>query len=604
MSTKKICTQCGAEYGPEQKFCPNDGSLLRADSSHDPLIGQVVADRYHVTALIGEGGMGRVYVAEHVRMGRKSALKVMSPALAATADAITRFNREAANASRINHPNVAAIYDFGETPEGLLYLAMEFVEGETLHALIHRTGPLPIARAARITKGAADALHAAHHLGIIHRDLKPDNIMLARQLDGADWVKVVDFGIAKAVAAQGQGGGSGGQTVTTAGVSLGTPEYMSPEQLAGEALDHHTDIYSLGLVLFNMLTGELPYPKLTSKETLVRRLTSLPATLAEVRPDVAWPAAVQAVLTRALDPEPKRRYASVDELGRDIVAAAAGLADDDLDRTVRVSALDRQAPALAATAMKRPAAPAGGAGRGGTRPLAAPPPKPASRGIWLAAAAVLVLGGGYTAWNAAHRPTEAHPTPSVAADTTRDTVRRAADSNAAPAPGGAVANAAPQTSVVHADTARPRVVSPRRAPSLAVASQPSRTSATPPQTAPDPNAAAAVGDPSNQDGIRKAVAEIRGHMENAGREIAGGRANAANMEIRQAQAEIRTLRDLMPGDRMPLAVDRQLKQAGRQALTACFNAAAEDMGGQQRCREFEQRMARGARGRGASNRRF
>jgi len=590
MSTKKICTQCGAEYGPEQKFCPNDGSPLRAESSHDPLIGQVVADRYHVTALIGEGGMGRVYVAEHVRMGRKSALKVMSPALASTADAITRFNREAANASRINHPNVAAIYDFGETPEGLLYLAMEFVEGETLHALIHRTGPLPIARAARITKGAADALHAAHHLGIIHRDLKPDNIMLARQLDGTDWVKVVDFGIAKAVAAQGQGGRSGGQTVTTAGVSLGTPEYMSPEQLAGETLDHHTDIYSLGLVLFNMLTGELPYPKLTSKETLVRRLTSLPATLAEVRPDVVWPAAVQAVLTRALDPEPTRRYASVDELGREIVAAAAGVADEDPDRTVRVSALDRQVPALAATAMKRPVAPPGPAGRGGTRSLAAPPPKPASRGVWIAAAVVLVIGGGYTAWNAAQRRAEARPAAPIAADSTRDTVRRAADSTAAPAPGGAVAKAVPQAPVVRADTARPRVVAP----------QPSGT----PATAPDPNAAAAVGDPSNQNGIRKAVAEIRGHMDKAGREIAGGRTGAANIEIRQAQAEIRTLRDLMPADRMPLALDRQLKQAGRQALSACFTAAAEDLGGQQRCREFAQRAARGARGRGASNSRF
>ncbi|HEY5220247.1 MAG TPA: serine/threonine-protein kinase, partial [Gemmatimonadaceae bacterium] len=221
MSTKKICTQCGAEYGPEQKFCPNDGSALRTESSDDPLIGRIVADRYLITALIGAGGMGRVYLAEHVRMGRKSALKVMSPALATTADAITRFNREASNASRINHPNVAAIYDFGETPDGLLYLAMEFVEGETLHALIHRGGPLPIARAARITKGAADALQAAHHLGIIHRDLKPDNIMLSRHLDGEDWVKVVDFGIAKSVAGEGSSGG--GQTVTTAGVSLGTP---------------------------------------------------------------------------------------------------------------------------------------------------------------------------------------------------------------------------------------------------------------------------------------------------------------------------------------------------------------------------------------------
>ena len=340
MSTSTICPQCGTAYGPEQRFCPVDGSPLRARSPHDPLIGQVIAERYHVTGLIGEGGMGRVYSAEHVRMGRRSALKVMSPALATTADAITRFNREAANASRINHPNVAAIYDFGETPDGLLYIAMEFVEGETLRSLIERTGPLPIARAAQITKGAADALYAAHHLGIVHRDLKPDNIMLARQLDGADWVKVVDFGIAKSVAGQGEGGG--GQTVTTAGVSLGTPEYMSPEQLAGEKLDARTDIYSLGLVLFNMLTGQLPYPKLTSKETLVRRLTSPPATLADVRPDMIWPASVQAVLSRALDPAPDRRYPNVADLGRAIMAAAGSLAEADPDATVRVPAAARR----------------------------------------------------------------------------------------------------------------------------------------------------------------------------------------------------------------------------------------------------------------------
>src|SRR5689334_6447068 len=172
-------------------------------------------------------------------------------------------------------------------------------------------------RAAQITKQVADALNAAHHLGIVHRDLKPENVMVARHLDGTDWVKVVDFGIAKTI--QRDGGGS--QTVTTAGVSLGTPEYMSPEQLAGERLDHRTDVYSLGLVLFNMLTGQLPYPKLTSKETLVRRLTSPPRTLAEVMPNIAWPAALQDVLNRALTPEVKDRYDNVAEFGRAVVRA-------------------------------------------------------------------------------------------------------------------------------------------------------------------------------------------------------------------------------------------------------------------------------------------
>ena len=318
MSTIKVCTQCGTEYDLTQKFCPADGSPLRFQSADDPLIGQMVADRYQILSLIGEGGMGRVYLAEHVRMGRKSAVKVINPALATTADAISRFNREAANACKINHPNVAQVYDFGEMADGTLYLAMEYIDGETLDAIIAREGPLPIARAAQITKQVADALNAAHHLGIVHRDLKPENVMVARHLDGTDWVKVVDFGIAKTI--QRDGGGS--QTVTTAGVSLGTPEYMSPEQLAGEKLDHRTDVYSLGLVLFNMLTGQLPYPKLTSKETLVRRLTSPPRTLGEVMPDVAWPTALQQTLNKALATEAADRFDNVGEFGRAVVQAA------------------------------------------------------------------------------------------------------------------------------------------------------------------------------------------------------------------------------------------------------------------------------------------
>src|SRR5580765_5216591 len=288
---------------------------------NDPLIGQLIADRYQILSLIGEGGMGRVYLAEHVRMGRKSAVKVINPALATTADAISRFNREAANACKINHPNVAQVYDFGEMADGTLYLAMEFIDGETLDTVVAREGSLPPRRAAQIAKQIADALYAAHHLGIIHRDLKPENVMIASHLDGTDWVKVVDFGIAKTI----QRDGAGSQTVTTAGVSLGTPEYMSPEQLAGDKLDHRTDIYSLGLLLFNMLTGQLPYPKLTSKETLVRRLTSRPATLHEVWPDQPWPKGLQASLDRAIAPEVADRYDSVADFGRAVLQAATSL---------------------------------------------------------------------------------------------------------------------------------------------------------------------------------------------------------------------------------------------------------------------------------------
>jgi serine/threonine-protein kinase len=313
-----VCPLCRTEYGPELETCPRDGARLGVPGEQDdPFIGKILADRYRVLRTLGEGGMGRVYLAEHVRMGRLSAVKVMSPALAPTPDAISRFNREAANASRISHPNVAAIYDFGETEDGTLYLAMEYVEGKTLTAILRESGPLVPVRAAELAGQIADGLHAAHHLGIVHRDLKPDNVLVTTQHDGRELAKIVDFGIAKTTQ-------RGDQTVTSLGVAIGTPEYMSPEQIAGEALDARTDLYSLGLVLFNMLTGVLPHPALTSKQSLVQRLTSKPLTLSEVKPSVPWPPRVQKALDRALAPEPDDRYSNVLDFARD-VRGAAGL---------------------------------------------------------------------------------------------------------------------------------------------------------------------------------------------------------------------------------------------------------------------------------------
>src|SRR5689334_637702 len=317
VSAVKICPTCNVEYPETERFCPKDGMALRWQGAvNTDLVGSVIADRYHVLKLLGAGGMGRVYLAEHVKMGRQCAIKVLHPSMARDAEAIGRFNREAANASRIDHPNVAAIYDFGETQDGLLYLAMQYIEGETLTQLMRRSGALTPLRASDITRQAAEGLHAAHAIGIVHRDLKPDNIMVSTDGDGLDSVKVVDFGIAKATDEITQG-------VTRTGIVVGTPEYMSPEQLAGEPVDGRSDQYSLAMVAFNMLTGELPFPAASTGTMVVMRLTERPRTLAAVRPEVAWPAELEAAMAKALDREPGRRYATTRDFAHAFHAGAA-----------------------------------------------------------------------------------------------------------------------------------------------------------------------------------------------------------------------------------------------------------------------------------------
>ena len=357
----KICPVCNTEYPNDVKFCPNDGQTLRSAAPAGDLMGQVIADRYHVVKKLGEGGMGQVYLAEHVKMGRRSAIKVMNPSMVHDPDAVARFNREASNASRINHPNVCAIYDFGETSDGLIYLAMEFIEGEPLTDLLEREGAIPVARAVDIFRQTADALQVAHDLGIVHRDLKPDNIMLSRKKTGGDLVKVVDFGIAKAV-----GGDDAGQKVTKTGLVIGTPEFMSPEQLSGDALDGRSDLYSLALVLYRMLSGKLPFEATTVQETMIKRLTDEPIKLADARPDLSFPAGLQAVLDTALARTPAERYQNVSKFAADVASVTGrsattsmpltrGSTDTEgktqlLDHTAatpttRISAQVRQAPA-------------------------------------------------------------------------------------------------------------------------------------------------------------------------------------------------------------------------------------------------------------------
>jgi eukaryotic-like serine/threonine-protein kinase len=359
----KVCPQCGTEYPANARFCEIDGTALRSAAGGNDLVGSIVADRYHIMKKLGEGGMGQVYLAEHVKMGRKSALKVMHPSMKADVDAISRFNREAANASRIAHPNVAAVYDFGETPDGIIYLAMEFVDGPPLTSVIEQQGALAPKRAAEIVRQTAEALAVAHDMGIVHRDLKPDNIMVAKTRDGGDLVKVVDFGIAKAA-------GNEAQKVTKTGLVVGTPEYMSPEQLAGDKLDGRSDIYSLGLVAYNMLTGKLPFPSESAQESMIMRLTDKPKPLVEMKSDRSWPVDVQAVMDKVLERDASLRYQNATEFGMALYNA--------IDRMPETKAAEMGTAVMGAVPATRVASAAVSGERGAGSETAAMPAAPIS----------------------------------------------------------------------------------------------------------------------------------------------------------------------------------------------------------------------------------
>lgn len=315
----KVCPVCGTSYPDLNVFCPSDGSTLRAADSDGDLIGSVVADRYLVTDLLGEGGMGKVYLARHVRLPLQAAIKVLRPELLKDAASVARFNREAANASRIEHANVARVFDFGETSDGTVYLAMEYISGRTLKEVLEKDGPLTLQRTAVLIRQVADGLDAAHRMGIVHRDLKPDNILVTVDENGVDRCKVVDFGIAKAV-----GGNEKEAGLTRTGFVVGTPEFMSPEQLLGTELDHRSDVYALALVAYTCLTLDLPFDRDTPDRGMTARLMSAPRPLAVVRNDLKWPGGLQAVLDQALEREPTKRTSSAGAFAKALEFVTAG----------------------------------------------------------------------------------------------------------------------------------------------------------------------------------------------------------------------------------------------------------------------------------------
>ena len=277
----KTCPKCGENYDNSIEVCPADGSALIRANTNDPLAGKLLAGRYKIINKIGEGGMGAVYKAIHNKMDRVCAIKTLTGLSTDNEMAVARFNREARNSSRIDSPHAITIYDFGEAENGLLYLAMEFIDGKQLTDILEQEGVINLDRTIHITSQIAEALTAAHALGIIHRDLKPDNIMITEKADKTDYVKVLDFGIAKTMA------DDGAENVTKTGFVLGTPAYMSPEQLTGESLDARSDVYSLAIIVYEMLSGQLPFEGDNLQAKMIKRLMSDPIRLRDVMPSVS-----------------------------------------------------------------------------------------------------------------------------------------------------------------------------------------------------------------------------------------------------------------------------------------------------------------------------
>jgi serine/threonine-protein kinase len=335
------CSRCGSHNEAGARFCNNCGTSLlpslppteRAASTArvinvpprevhathraDPLLGRIVAERYRVLELLGRGGMGVVYKAEHARIGKVLALKLLTGELTRDSTQLGRFKREAQMASRLSHPNTVQVFDFGEA-DGLAYLAMEYVRGTDLDVLVTEERRLSPDRTARIMIQVCSSLAEAHEKGIIHRDLKPENIMIVRSQTGGDVAKVLDFGLAKLRES------SELSDVTSSGAIVGTPYYMAPEQIRGEALGPECDVYQLGAVLYACLTGTVVFDAATPMGVLTRHLIDEPQPPNVRAPDVGISRGFERLVLTALAKDPARRFRSVLQLQEALVAELAG----------------------------------------------------------------------------------------------------------------------------------------------------------------------------------------------------------------------------------------------------------------------------------------
>jgi serine/threonine protein kinase len=301
----KVCPECGIKYRDKDVFCPKCRSNLIVLKDKDPLIGTVIDNRFTITEKIGTGGMGSVYKAVQHSLNKEVALKIIRGDLSENLPSIKRFLREAKASSRLDHPNTIKILDFGQTATGLLFIAMEYLKGQTLTSLLHKERRIPLERSVKIIFQICDSLGEAHHFGIIHRDLKPDNIMILDTYSNPEFVKVLDFGIAKIVT------GDVSDSLTKTGQIFGTPQYMSPEQAKAQELDARSDIYSLGVMFFEMLAGTKPFSDPAIGDLILKIINTAPPLLSDVCPDLGIPAEVELLINSLLSKKREKRPGNV-----------------------------------------------------------------------------------------------------------------------------------------------------------------------------------------------------------------------------------------------------------------------------------------------------
>ncbi|HTR56155.1 MAG TPA: protein kinase [Kofleriaceae bacterium] len=325
------CPRCQAELRPDARFCPACGTAnapteanVQPAASEPDLVGRVIGNNFRILAKLGEGGMGAVYRGEQMSLRRQIAIKLLKPDVSQNQMLVRRFNAEAAAVAKLHHPNTVNIIEFGQDRDGTLFIAMELIEGRSLRKVVHHEAPLSPQRALAIAAQIADSIADAHAHDLVHRDLKPDNVMLQDRGRQRDVVRVLDFGIAKlrddSRATQ--------AAMTQAGDMLGTPQYMAPEQIKGEAIDGRVDIYALGCIIYELVTARQPFEATTVMQMLSKHLMEAPIAPSARRPDLAIPPEIDRLVLTAMMKDPRARPPTMDAYAEAIAQARAALPPD------------------------------------------------------------------------------------------------------------------------------------------------------------------------------------------------------------------------------------------------------------------------------------